>query len=76
MFGKVLTSLAAISLVATPVAAQEAEIERSAAVIGEAEGIAGENGGLLAMFAVIAIIVGVAIVVSTDDDLEEAPTSP
>ncbi|MDE1466963.1 hypothetical protein [Aurantiacibacter sp. D1-12] len=77
MFGKVLAGVAAISLVAAPVAAQEASIERSAAAITQGEGLEGENStGLLAMLAVIAIIVTTAIIVSDDDDADDQPTSP
>ena len=74
MFAKILTSVAALSLVATPVAAQEAAAERQAAIIEQSEALEGQSGGLLALFAVVAIILGVAIL--TADDEDDEPASP
>ena len=75
MIAKFLIGLAAFGLVATPVAAQDAaaNFDRSAAPVANSEELSGESG-LLAVFAVIAIIAGVFLI--TGGDNEDRPTSP
>ena len=69
MFRKVLSCLAATSLVATPAAAQNAP--RAPSAVGEREGIAG-NPWLPLLVGLIAAI-AIAVVVLDDDD---EPASP
>lgn len=75
MIGKVLSGIAALSLVAAPVAAQEmaGDSARSAAFIAEGESVAGESAGLLALAAVVAAIAAAFLITGSDDD---QPTSP
>ena len=70
-----LMSAAAVSLAATPIAAQAVDADRSAAPVeGEAElGAAGPFGALLVVAAILAV--GVIAHLITDDG-DDFPTSP
>lgn len=75
-FGKLTAALAAVSLVAAPVAAQVSSSpassgERVAANVGLPERLEGENGILIAILAAAAVIAGI-IIIADDND----PTSP
>lgn len=74
-FGKLTAALAAVSLVAAPVAAQvsssPASSGRVAANVGLPERLEGENGILIAILAAAAVIAGI-IIIADDND----PTSP
>ena len=67
--GKIAAAAAALSLAAAPMAAQ-AELGRAAApVAGESENGGNGAGGILAAFAILAIVIGIAAG-------DESPTSP
>ncbi|WP_284125011.1 hypothetical protein [Parerythrobacter aestuarii] len=67
-FGKLAAAAGALSLAAAPIAAQ-ADMSRIAApVAGESENGGGAAGGILAAFAILAIVIGVAAG-------DESPTS-
>ncbi|MEH6827565.1 hypothetical protein [Parasphingorhabdus sp.] len=75
-FGKLAAGVAAISLVAAPVAAQSANssapaVERIGVSSSSSEKLEGENGILIAILAAAAVIAGIIIIA---DDNE--PTSP
>jgi len=75
-FGKLAASVAAVTLVAAPVAAQSANssapaVERVGANSSSAEQLEGENGILIALLAAAAVIAGI-IIIADDND----PTSP
>ena len=75
-FGKLAAGIAAVSLVAAPVAAQVASsaapaVERIGAKSSSAEKLEGQNGILIALLAAAAVIAGI-IIIADDDD----PTSP
>ena len=74
---KWIAALAAVSLAASPVAAQAsrsaAAVERSAAAVEEADSLA---GGVSIAWVLAAIMVIGAIVFIVDDDDSETPTSP
>lgn len=73
MTGKILASLASLSLIAAPVAAQDIAADaRDAAPIVDAEQMEAGGGGLFALLGVIAVIVTVLLVT----DGADAPTSP
>lgn len=59
-FGKLAAAAAALSLVAAPIAAQ-ADLGRIAApVAGESENGGAGAGGILAAFAILALVIGIA----------------
>lgn len=73
--GKLLSVAAIVSLVATPVAAQQAQAERLPAPVSETE----RGGmGMPAIGWVIALLIaaGVALVILGDDKEDDAPVSP
>lgn len=75
-FGKLAAGIAAVSLVAAPVAAQSANsrataVERIGADSVSSEKLEGENGILIALLAAAAVIAGI-IIIADDND----PTSP
>ena len=75
-FGKLAAGIAAVSLVAAPVAAQVAgstapAVERLGAKSTSEEKLEGQNGILIALLAAAAVIAGI-IIIADDDD----PTSP
>lgn len=71
-FGKLAAGIAAVSLIAAPVAAQAAPaVERIAAKSASSEKLEGQNGILIALLAAAAVIAGI-IIIADDDD----PTSP
>lgn len=74
MIKNMLAGLAAVSLAATPVAAQE-NAARDAAPVESSEKFLGENGGLFALILVVGIIVAVGIITSDDNEVDR-PTSP
>ena len=74
--GKLAASLAAVTLIAAPVAAQASNsvapsVERVAATSSSSEKVEGENGILIAVLAAAAVIAGI-IIIADDND----PTSP
>jgi len=76
-FGKLAAGIAAISLVAAPVAAQSVNnvapaVDRVAAQSSSSEELEGENGILIAVLAAAAVIAGIIIIADDDDE----PTSP
>ena len=75
--GKLAASLAAVTLIAAPVAAQASNsvapaVERVSATSSSSEKVEGTSGVLLAALAAAAVIAGI-IIVADDDD---TPTSP
>lgn len=75
-FGKLAAGIAAVSLVAAPVAAQSVNsvapaVERVSANSSSSEKLEGENGILIAILAAAAVIAGI-IIIADDND----PTSP
>lgn len=74
MTGRILASVAALSLAAAPVAAQDiaADAARDAAPVANSEKMTGENG-LFALLGVIGVIVAVFLITEGTDP---APTSP
>ncbi len=70
MTGRILASVAALSLAAAPVAAQD--IARDAAPISNSEEMAGETG-LFALIGVVGAIIAVFLITDGTDPL---PTSP
>ncbi|MEQ8744382.1 hypothetical protein [Parasphingorhabdus sp.] len=75
-FGKLAAAVAAVSLVAAPVAAQAVNSSASAAQrVGAIspfdEKLEGENGILIALLAAAAVIAGIIIIAGDND-----PTSP
>lgn len=77
MIGRTLSAFAAMSLVAAPVAAQEAMSNaRGAAPVAAGEEAAGGTE-LIGLLAFLAVIAGIVVVVnSSDDDGTPAPVSP
>ncbi|WP_417590737.1 hypothetical protein [Parasphingorhabdus sp.] len=76
-FGKLAAGVAAVSLIAAPVAAQAANsvapaVERIGGVSSSEEKLEGSNGILIAVLAAAAVIAGIIIIADDDDD----PTSP
>jgi hypothetical protein len=75
-FGKLAAGIAAVSLVAAPVAAQSANslapaVERAGANSSSSENLEGSNGILIAILAAAAVIGGI-IIIADDNN----PTSP
>lgn len=75
-FGKLAASLAALTLVASPVVGQSSNsvapaVQRTSANSAPLEKLEGENGILIALLAAAAVIAGI-IVIADDND----PTSP
>ena len=75
-FGKLAAGMAALTLVAAPVAAQASDrvapaVDRVAATSSSSEKLEGENGILIAVLAAAAVIAGI-IIIADDDN----PTSP
>tara|TARA_R110001599_G_scaffold169808_1_gene359802 strand:- start:62 stop:355 length:294 start_codon:yes stop_codon:yes gene_type:complete len=75
-FGNLAAAVAAVSLVAAPVAAQAVSsfaptIERAGAKSAASEQLEGENGILIALLAAAAVIAGIIIIAGDND-----PTSP
>jgi hypothetical protein len=70
MMTKWIAALAALSLAATPAAAQ---VDRAAAPVEEAESLA---GGLGVAWIAAALMVVAAIVILTNDDEGDFPVSP
>ena len=75
-FGKLAAILAAVTLVASPVAAQSANsvvpsVQRVGAKPVSLEKLEGENGILIALLAAAAVVAGI-IIIADDND----PTSP
>ncbi|MEH6790770.1 hypothetical protein [Parasphingorhabdus sp.] len=75
-FGKLAAGIAAVSLVAAPVAAQATgslapAVERVGAASASSEKLEGGNGILIGVLAAAAVIAGI-IIIADDDD----PTSP
>ncbi|CAO1653309.1 hypothetical protein [Parasphingorhabdus sp. NYA22] len=75
-FGKLAASLAALTLVASPVVGQSSNsvspaVQRTSANSAPLEKLEGENGILIALLAAAAVIAGI-IIIADDND----PTSP
>ncbi len=75
-FGKLAAGIAAVSLIAAPVAAQVSNsaapaVERIGATSTSSEELEGGSGILIALLAAAAVIAGI-IIIADDDD----PTSP
>lgn len=79
---KILGMLSAVTLAATPIVANAADASRlslagsAAAVQSDADGGPDRSFIALGVLGAIAIATGVAIVITNNDDDEEAPTSP
>lgn len=60
-FGKIAAATAAVALAATPIAAQ-ADLSRAAAPVADASENGGEGtaGAILAVFAIAALVIGIA----------------
>lgn len=79
---KILGTVGAFALVATPVAVNAADASRlslaGAATTAQSDADGGPDRSLLALgvLSAIAIATGVAVVLTNDDDDEDQPTSP
>ena len=69
---KAAVSLAAISMVAAPVAASAAQNVRAASTVEGQSELEGENSWILIALAAVGIIVGIVLLTNGDDE----PTSP
>ena len=72
MLHKPLSAIAALSLVAAPVALHAAP--RAASPVAESEELAGA-ATLPLIAAILAVVVG-AVIIAVDDDEDDAPVSP
>jgi len=71
MIKRILATTAVIGLVSSPALAQA---ERLPAPVEQSEGLEGESGLLLTLFAAVAVFTGFLLVFDTDNP--DTPTSP